>query len=146
MVKNSLFLSTPLNHLPFWYQKLGVQRIEIQRSKGVSLAGTTLDTSNNVRLYCDTITALGFTKSRNRLRLEEFEDNHFILVFNLTSTEEAIKNLTLFPELSSSSLTLKVYFWKTLGDAIEMFFIGERFSQLFIDSARNISKNPLIDE
>ena len=66
MVKNSLFRSTPLNHSPFSYQKFGFQRVENQRSNGVPLAGTTLDTSNNNRLYYNTITALGFTK-RNKI-------------------------------------------------------------------------------
>ena len=77
--------------------------------------------------------------------MEDFEDNLFILVFDLTSTEEASKNLTLFPELTGSSLALKLYFSKALDDAVEFFLFGERFSQVFIDSARNISKKPLID-
>ena len=82
--------------------------------------------------------------SPNGIRLEDFEDNHFILVFDLTFTEEASKNLTLFPELTGSSLTLKLYFSKAFDDAVE-WFIGERFSQVFNDSARNICKNTLID-
>ena len=145
MVKNSLFRSTPLNRSPFSYQKFGVQRVEIQRGNGVPLAGTPLDTSNNVRLYFNTKTAFGFTKSGNGMRLEYFGENHFILVFDLTSTEEASRNLTLFPELTGSSWTLKLYFSKALDDAFELFLIGERFSQVFINSARNISKNTLTD-
>ena len=96
LVKNTFFRSTPLNHSPFSYQKFNVQRVEIQGGNGMPLAGTPLDTSNSVRLYYNTITALGFTKSGNGIRLEDFEDNHSILVFDLTSTEEASKNLTLF--------------------------------------------------
>ena len=151
MVKNSLFRSTPLNHSPlfrstplnhspFSYQKFGVQRVEIQRGNGVPLAGTPLDTGINVRLYYNTITAPGFTKSGNGIRLEEFEDNHFILVFDLTSTEETSKNLTLFPELTGSSLNLKLYFSKAVDDAVEL-FIGERFSQVFIDSAKHFQND-----
>ena len=145
MVKNALFRSKPLNHSPFSYQKFCGQSVESQRGNGVPLAGTSLDTSNNVRLYYKTITALGFTKSRNGIKLEDFQDNNLNLVFDLTSTEEASKNLTLFPELTGSSLTPKLYFSKALGDAIELFHIGERFSQVFIDSARNFPKNTLID-
>lgn len=145
MVKNSLFRSTPMNESPFSYEKFNLQRVEIQRGNGVPLAGTPLDTTNNVRLYYNTITALGFNKSGNGIQLEDYEDNHFFLVFDLTSTEEASRNLTLFPELTGSSLTLKLYFEKALDDAIELFLIGERFSQVFIDSSRNISKNTLID-
>ena len=145
MVKNSLFRSTPLNHSPFAYQKFSLERVELQRGNGVPLAGTPLNTNNNTRLYYNTITALGFGKSGNGIKLEDFEDNHFFLVFDLTSTEEASKSLTLFPELTGSSLTLKLYFSKALEDAIELFLIGERFSQIFIDSSRNVSKNTLID-
>ena len=109
------------------------------------LAGTPIDTSNNVRLYYNTFTALGFTKNGNGIKLENFEDNHFFLVFELTSAEEASRSLRLFPELTGSSLTLKFYFSTALEDAIELFLIGERFSQVFINSARNISKNTLIN-
>ena len=145
MVKNSLFRSTPLNHSPFSYQKLDLQRVKIQLGNGVPLSGTPLDTINNVRLHYNTITGLGFAKNRNGIELEDFDENYFFLVFDLTSTEEASKSLTLFPELTSSSLTLKLYFSKTHDDAVELFLIGERFSQVFTDSARNISKNTLAD-
>ena len=145
MVKNSLFRSTALNYSPFSYQKFNLQRVEVQRGNGVPLAGTPIDTSNNVRLYYDTFTALGFTKNGNGIKVEDFEDNHFFLVFDLTSTEEASRSLTLFPELIGWSVTLILYFSTGLEDAIEIFLNGERFSQVFIDSARNISKNTLID-
>ena len=81
MVKNSLFRSTPLNQSHFIYQKFNLQRVEIQRGNGVPLAGTPLDTTNNVRLYCNTITALGFTQKSNGISLENYTDNHFFLVF-----------------------------------------------------------------
>ena len=42
----------------------------------------------------------------NGIKLEEYEDNHFFLVFDLTATEEASKNFKLFPELIGYSLTL----------------------------------------
>ena len=145
MVKNSLFRSTALNYSPFSYQKFDLQRVEIQRGNGVPLAGTPIDTSNNVRLYYNTFTALGFNKNGNGIKLEDFEDNQFFLVFDLTSTGEASRSLTLFPELTGSSLTLKLFFSTAPEDAMEFSLIGERFSQVFIDSARNISKNTLID-
>ena len=141
MVKNSLFPSTPLNHSPFSCQKFDVQRVEIQLGYGLPLAGTPLDTNNNVRLYYNTITGLGFARSGNGIKFEDFDENQFFFVFDLTSTEEASKGLTLLPEFTGSSLTLKLCFSKVLDDAVEVFFIGERFSQVFIDSARNISKN-----
>ena len=108
-------------------------------------AGTPIDTSNNVRLYYNTFTALGFNKKGNGIKLEDSKDNQFFLVFDLTSTEEANSSLTLFPELTGPSLILKLFFSAALENAIELFLIGERFSQVFVDSARNISKNTLID-
>ena len=144
MVKNSLFRSTPLNETLFSYQKFNLQRVEIQRENRVPLAGTPLDTTNNVRLYYNTITALGFKEKSNGIKLEDYEDNHFFLFFDLTSTEDASKNITLFLEFTGSSLTLKLYFEEALNNAIELFLIGERFSQVTIDSARNIKKIQII--
>ena len=48
LVKNSLFRSAPLKQSRFSYQKFGVQCVEIQLGNGVPLAGTPLDTRNNV--------------------------------------------------------------------------------------------------
>ena len=80
MVKISLFRSTSLKQSPLSDQKFGVQSVEIQRGKGLPLSGTPLDTSNNVRLYYNTITGLGFAKSGNGIKLEDFDENHFFLV------------------------------------------------------------------
>ena len=66
MVRNSLFRSTPFSN-----QKFGIKRFEIQRGNGVPLAGTSVDTSNNVRLYYSTKTALRYSKSGNGMRLED---------------------------------------------------------------------------
>ena len=76
MVKNSLFRSTPFSN-----QKFGVKRFESQRGNGVPLGGTSVDTSNNVRLYYSTITALGYSKSGNGMRLVEDLRQSFYLGF-----------------------------------------------------------------
>ena len=79
MVNNSLFRSKPFNETPFSYQKVNLQLVEIQRGNGVPLAGTPLDTTNIVRSYYNTITALGFREKSNEIKLEDYEDNHFFL-------------------------------------------------------------------
>ena len=84
MVKNSLFRRTPLNETPFSYQKFNLQRVEFQRGNGVPLTGTPIYTTNNARLYSNTITALGFKEKSNGIKFENYEDNHFFLVFDLT--------------------------------------------------------------
>ena len=117
MVKNSLFRSTSLNETTLSYQKFNLQLVEFQRGNGVPLAGISLDTTNNVRLRYNTKTALGFKAKSHGIKLKNYEDNHFFLVFDLTSTEEASKTFTLFLEYTGSSLTSKMYFEKALDDS-----------------------------
>ena len=71
--------------------------------------------------------------------MADFEANHYFLVFDLTSSREAGKALTLFPELTGAGVTLKLSFPEALRHPIELFLVGERFSQDFIDGTRNIS-------
>ena len=66
--KYSLFRNNPLNHSPFTYHKVALERVELQRGNGVPLAGTPLNTNNNTRLYNNTIRALGFGKNGNRIK------------------------------------------------------------------------------
>ena len=141
MVRNRFFRGATTASTPFRYEKFDLQRVELLRGNGLPIAGTPLDTASNTRLYYNTISALGFERSGNGITLDDYEENHFFLVFDLTSTREASKSLTLFPELTGAGLTLKLTFCKALPEAVELFLIGERFSQVFIDSSRNISKN-----
>ena len=60
----------------------------------------------------------------NGIAFKNFEV-HFVLVFDLTSTREASKNLTLFPELTGASPTLKLLFEKALEKTVELFVIAK---------------------
>ena len=102
------------------------------RGNGLPIAGTPLDTSNDTRLFYNTITALGFERGGNGITLEDYQENNFYLVFYLTSTTEANKSLTFFPELTGAGITFKLSFSKALPEAVELFFIGERFSQILL--------------
>ena len=121
------FRGTTLASTPFRYEKFNLQRVALQRGNGLPIAGTPIDTTNSSRLYYNVITALGFERSGNGITLAEYEDNHFFLVFDLTSTREASKSLTLFPELTGAGLTLKLTFATALTEAV--------------DASRNILKN-----
>ena len=126
---------------PFHYQPFGLQRLEITRGHGVPIPGTPLDIRNGrMRVYYNTICSLGFPSlcGRSGIAFKNFE-HHFALVFDLTSTREASESLTLLPELTEASLTLKLLFEKALEKTVELFVIAERFSQDFIDSQRNIT-------
>ena len=112
--------------------------IEIQRGNGVPIAGTPIDTTKNTRLFYNTICALGFTKGGNGIEMSDFEENHSFLVFDLTSSREPGKDLTLFPELTGASITLKLSFTEALTHSVELLLVGERFSQTFTDATRNI--------
>ena len=126
------------------YQPFGLQRLEITRGNGVPIPGTPLVMRNGRRAYYNTICSLGFYSGcgGNAIAFKNFE-NQFVLVFDLTSTREASKSLTLFPELTGASRMLKLLFEKALEKTVELFVIAERFSQIFIDSQRNITKNSL---
>ena len=141
MVRNRFFRGTTTASTPFSSEKFDLRKIELLRGNGLPIAGTPLDTSNDTRLFYNTFTALGFERGGNGITLEDYQDNHFYLVFDLTSTREASKSLTFFPELTGAGKTLKLSFSKALPEAVELFLIGERFSQFFIDNSRNISKN-----
>ena len=156
-IKESIFGTEPIRRLtvcmisnedfrgrastsPFHYKKFGLRKLEIVRGNGLPIAGTPVDTTSIVRLYHNSLNALGFKNGGNGIKLGNFED-HFMLTFDLTSSQEASKNFTLFPELTGAPLTLKLSFDDGLKKAVELYLIGERYSQVFIDSQRNILKN-----
>ena len=53
---------------------------------------------------------MGCERRGNGITMAEYEDNHFFLVFDITSTREASESLTLFPELTGAGVTLKLTF------------------------------------
>ena len=142
MVRNKFFRGSTFENTPFQYQKFQLSKIEIQRGNGVPIAGTPIDTTKNTRLFYNTICALGFTRGGNGIEITDFEENHYFLVFDLTSSGTS---LTLFPELTGAGITLKLHYSEALTNPVELFLVGERFSQVFIDATRNISKNSLIN-
>ena len=105
-----------------------------------------------MRAFYNTICSLGFAagKGGNGIAHKNFDvlvkknKNHFVLVFDLTSSREASKSLTLFPELTGGSLTLKLTFEQQLEQTIELFLIAEKFSQIFITSERTVLKNTVL--
>ena len=128
IVPNAQFRGS-LTTNPFDYQKFDLKRIEILRGNGLPIAGTPIDTEHNTRLYYNTLTALGFQNGGNNFSLEDFQDK-FIATFDF---------ITLFPELTGAPITLKLLFSKALPEAVELFLVGERFSQIFFDGKRNVA-------
>ena len=143
--QKQVFRGSTIECTPFQYKKFQLSKIEIQRGNGVPIAGTPIDTTRSTRLFYNTICALGFTKGGKGIEMNDFEENHYFLVFDLTSSREAGKAFTLFPELTGAGITLKLSFTEALTHTVELFLVGERFSQTFIDATQNISKNSLIN-
>ena len=70
--------------------------------------------------------------------------NHFIIVFDFTSTQQASHDF-IHPELTNCLISYEHMFSAALPSNIEIFIIGEKASTIFfIDSARRVSKNHIL--
>ena len=87
---------------PFLYDKYDLKRIEIKRGNGLPIAGTPIDTESNVRIYHNSLSALGFKNDGNKISLEDFV-NKFIVTFELTSSQEASKKPHIIPGTNRST-------------------------------------------
>lgn len=137
MNTNEAFLGTNVTN-PFHYQKFDLEEIVIYRN-GLPVAGTPLSTTSDKRLYFNSMNALAYLENGHGIPLSEFP-NHFVMVFDLTSTLEASHDF-IHPELTNSSIAIELKFGTALPNNVEILLLGEKLSTVYIDSARNISKN-----
>ena len=139
MCRSDAFIGTnTLN--PFSYRKFDLNEIIIYRN-GFATAGTPMSTTDNKRLYYNSMAALAYVENGHGISLTDFPE-HYIMVFDLTSTQEATHDF-IHPELTNSSLSVELKFGAALPNNIEILFLGEKCSTVYIDSARNVSKNAL---
>ena len=80
---------------PFHYQKFGLRELRIVRG---GRARVSADTTNDCRAYVTTMKAMNFSEEIPALPNNLFQ-NHYVLVFDLTSLEDAGENIH-YPELS----------------------------------------------
>ena len=85
---------------------------------------------------------LAYIDNGHGVSLSEYS-NHFIMVFDLTSTQQASHDF-INPELINCSISIELKFSAALPSNIEIFIIGEKASTIFIDSARRVSKNHIL--
>ena len=76
------------------------------------------------------------------MQLNEYP-GHFIMIFNLTSTQQASHGF-IHPELPNCSISIKFKFPAALPSNIEIFIIGKKEGTIFINSARKVSKNHIL--
>ena len=125
---------------PFSYQKFDLNEIIIYRI-GFASAGTPMSTTDNKRLYYNSMAALAYVENGHGISLSDFP-SHYIMVFDLTSTQEATHDC-IHPELTNSSLSVELKFGTALPRNIEILFLGEKCLTVYIDSSRNDSNNAL---
>ena len=64
--------------------------------------------------------------------------------FDLTSTQEASHDF-IHLELTNCTISVELKFDATLGENVELLFMGERASTLYVRSDRKIAKNTLMN-
>ena len=123
MATNQAYLGT--NHTnPFHYQKFNFSQIVFNRN-GQPIVGTPVLTIFNHRIYFNTLEALNFLdKDGHGITLDNYP-NHFILAFDLTSTQEASHDF-IHPELTNCSISVQLTFDGAVAANVEILFQGER--------------------
>ena len=107
------------------------------------VVGTPISTTSDQRVYFNTLEALDFLdKGGHGIPLADYP-NHFILAFDLTSTQEASHDF-IHPELTNCSISVELSFGTPLGDNVEILFLGERNSTFYFNSERKVTKNSVI--
>lgn len=137
MITNQAFLGAKRSN-PFHFQKFNLDSIIVYRN-GYPVAGTPLQTEDDKKLYLNSLEALAFENGGHGIPLADYT-NHYIIVFDLTSTQQASHDY-LYPELTNSSISVSLRFSADLAQSLELFFLGEKSSTIYIDSARRVSKN-----
>ena len=97
-----------------------------------------MSTTDNKRLYYNSMSALGYVENGYGIPLSEFA-SHYIMVFDLTSTQKATHDF-IHPELTNSSLSVELNFDAAFAHNVEIFFLGKSICDLH---ARKASKNAL---
>ena len=139
MSASAAFIGTNTEN-PFSYRKFSLNEITVYRN-GFATAGTPMWTRDDKRLYLNSMGALAFIENGHGISLADFP-RHYILVLDLTSTQEATRDF-IHPELTNLSLSVEINFGAALANNIEKLFLVGKCSTVYIDSARNDSKNSL---
>lgn len=123
---------------PFHYEKSGLREITVYRN-GFAIVGTPLSTVDDKRLYFNSMGALAYMDDGHGITLGEYP-NHYVMVFDLTSTQEATHDF-IHPELTNCSVTVELKLGTPLPGNSVIFCLGEKASTIYIDSSRNVSLN-----
>ena len=126
---------------PFHYRKFNLEQFCIYRN-GLPVADSPISTDDSKRVYFNTMSDLAYIDNGHGISLEDYP-NHFIMVFDLTSTQQASHDF-IHPELTNCSVSIELKFSAALAHNVEIFIIGEKASTIYIDQARKVSKNHIL--
>ena len=135
MNSNSAFTGSS-NKNPFSYKDHGLREIRILRNGQPVIQMNTMD---KCRPYVTTLKAMNFNEDVPSIPFEDFE-NHFILVFDLTSLQDANEEV-YYPELVGGSIRIELYFKDPVVEVTELIILGERLSTVQIDKFGTVAKN-----
>ena len=136
MNTNNAYLGTNRTN-PFNYQKFDLEQITLRRN-GLPLASTPIDTRDHKLLFYNTFSALGLLNCCLGITLQNY-NSHFIMCFDLTSTQQAAHDF-LHPEITNSSVLVELQFSTALAPNVEIFICGIRSSNVFITSDRKLQR------
>ena len=120
----------------FWYQQFELRQIRILRG-GQPIVN--FDAADNCRLYFTTLKAMNFQDDIPSIPNYNLK-NHYVLVFDLTSMEDATENCH-YPELVGEPLRLELNFTFPLVHVTELIVLGERLSSVAVDKFGVVGKN-----
>ena len=121
---------------PFWWKQFDLRQIGILRD---GQPYVDLDDADNFRLNVTTVRARNFHEVIPSIPIEFFK-NHFVLVFDWTSMQDAAGNWH-YPEILGEPLRPKLNFTLPLEHVTEFFVLGERMSSVTDDKFGVVGKN-----
>ena len=131
MSSNTAYLGTNRTNT-FHYQKFQLNEIIVNRN-GLPIVGTLVSTTDNKRIYYNTLEALDFVFNNSPgISLANYH-NHYIRAFDLKSTQEASHDF-IHPELTNCTISVELKFDAPLGENVELLFIRERASTVYVRS------------
>ena len=120
---------------PFSYQQFHLRELRNIRGRRSNVS---FDTNSPCCPYVTALKARQFNKNFPALPIEDFQ-NHSILVFNLTSLQDAAEQLH-YPDFCGESLNLEMFFQFPLDQVTEVIVLGERLSNIQIEQLRTVAK------
>ena len=137
MATNQAYLGTNRSNA-FHYQKFNLSRIVFYRN-GQPIVGYPVLTTFNHRIYFNTLEALDFPDKGGHGIIVNNYPNHFILAFDITSTQEASHDF-IDSELENCLISVQLTFDGALAAYVEILFLGERSSTFYVNSERKVTK------